>query len=223
MDHSRIALRFSIITITTIFQMVLLLRSPEGMQHTGRLHLTVMTCPTIMSFITFRLMPLIPSCKLIIIHPIFGLSTWIAVVASYICMITPITFGWNAVVASYIDMITSITFGWIAVVASYIYMITSITFGWIAVVASYIYMITSITFGWIAVVASYIYMITSITFAGPSGFPVCTVATPFWLAKPHLCQVPSWFPDSCHIIRASKATSLLGFITWHSCIVTIRS
>ena len=136
-DYSRITLSFSITTITTIFQMVLLLRSPEGMQHTGRLHLTVMTCPTIMSFITFRLMPLIPSCKLIIIHPLFGLSTWIAVVASYIGMITSITFGWIAVVACYINMITSITFGWIAVVASYIYMITSITFGWIAVVASY--------------------------------------------------------------------------------------
>ncbi len=82
--HSRITLRFSITRRTTIFQMVLLLRCPEGMQHTTRLHLTVMTCPTIMSFITFRLMPLIPSCKLIIIHPLFGLSTWIAVVASYL-------------------------------------------------------------------------------------------------------------------------------------------
>ena len=88
-DYSRITLiRFSSIRMTTVFQMVLLLRSPEGMQHTTRLHLTVMTCPTIMSFITFRFMPLIPSCKLIIIHPLFGLSTWIAVVASYIYMIT---------------------------------------------------------------------------------------------------------------------------------------
>ena len=125
-DYSRITLRFSITTITTIFQMVLFLRYPEGMQHTMQLHLTVMTCPIIMSFI--RLMPLIPSCKLIIIHPLFGLSTWIAVVASYIYMITSITFGWIAVVASYIYMITYITFGWIAVVASYIYMITYITF-----------------------------------------------------------------------------------------------
>ena len=114
-DYSRITLRFSSTRMTTVFQMVLLLRCPEGMQHTSRLHLTVMTCPTIMSFITFRFMPLIPSCKLIIIHPLFGLSTWIAVVASYI------------------------------------------------------------------------YMITYITFAGPSGFPVSTVATPFLLAKPHLC------------------------------------
>ena len=114
-DYSRITLIFSNTRMTTVFQMVLLLRSPEGMQHTTRLHLTVMICPTIMSFITFRFMPLIPSCKLIIIHPLFGLSTWIAVVASYI------------------------------------------------------------------------YMITSITCAGPSGFPVSTVATPFLLAKPHLC------------------------------------
>ena len=72
--------------------MVLLLRCPEGMQHTKRLHLTVMTCPTIMSFISFRLMPLITSCKLVIIHPLFGLSTWIAVVASYIYMMISITF-----------------------------------------------------------------------------------------------------------------------------------
>ena len=86
-DYIRITLRFS---ITTIFQMVLLLRSPEGMQHTMRLHRTVMTCPTIVGCITFRLMPLIPSCKLIIIHPLFVLSTWIAVIASY--TITPITF-----------------------------------------------------------------------------------------------------------------------------------
>ena len=88
------------------------------MQHTMRLHLTVVTCPTIMSFI--RLMPLIPSCKLIIIHPLFGLSTCIAVV----------------------DIAN-------------------------------------------------IYMITSMTFTGLSGFPISTVATSFWLAKPHICQVPS--------------------------------
>ena len=105
-DYSRITLRFSITRITTVFQMVLLLRYPEGMQHTMQLHLTFMTCPTIMSFI--RLMPLIPSCKLIIIYPLFGLSTWIAVVASYIYMMISITFGCIAVVASY--MITSITF-----------------------------------------------------------------------------------------------------------------
>ena len=72
LQPSRITIRFSITTITTIFQMVLFLRSPEGMQHTMRLHLTVMTCPIIMSFIRF--MPLI-ACKLIIIHPLFGLST----------------------------------------------------------------------------------------------------------------------------------------------------
>ncbi len=90
-DYSRITLRFSSTRITTVFQLVLLLRSPEGMQHTMPLHLTVTTCPIIMSFI--RLMPLIPSCKLIIIHPLFGLSTWIAVVASYIYMITSITFA----------------------------------------------------------------------------------------------------------------------------------
>ena len=108
-------LRFSSTRMTTVFQMVLLLRSPEGMQHTTRLQLTVMTCPTVMSFITFRFMPLIPSCKLIIIHPLFGRNTWIAVVASYI------------------------------------------------------------------------YMKTYTTFAGPSGFPARTVATPFLLAKPHLC------------------------------------
>ena len=87
-SYSRITLSFSSTSMTTVFQMVLLLRSPEGMQHTTRLHLTVMTCPTIMSVITFRFMPLIPSCILITIHPLFGLSTWIAVVASYIYMIT---------------------------------------------------------------------------------------------------------------------------------------
>ena len=81
--------RFS---ITTIFQMILLLRSPEGMQHTMRLHLTVVTCPSIMSFI--RLMQLIPSCKLIIIHPLFGLSTCIAVVdIANIYMMTSITIA----------------------------------------------------------------------------------------------------------------------------------
>ena len=58
-------------------------------------------------------------------------------------------------------------------------------------VAGYIYMITYITIGWIAVVASYIYMISYITFVRSSGLPVSTVATPLWLAKPHLCHVPS--------------------------------
>ena len=83
-------LRVSITRITTIFQMVLLLRSPDGIQNTMQLHLT---CPTITIFRTCRFMPLIPRCKLIIVHPLFGLSTCIAVVASYIYMMTSITFG----------------------------------------------------------------------------------------------------------------------------------
>ena len=60
---------------------MVLIRSPDGMQNTMQLHLN---CPTIMIFRTCRFMPLIPRCKLIIIHPLFGLSTCIAVVASYI-------------------------------------------------------------------------------------------------------------------------------------------
>ena len=90
-DYSRITLRFSITRRTTIFQMVLLLKCPEGMQHTTRLHLTVITCPTIMTFI--RLMALIPSCKLIIIHPFLDLAHGLQWMLANIYMITYTTFA----------------------------------------------------------------------------------------------------------------------------------